>query len=114
MRLIVAYIRPVLEEEVVSALRRVPGITGATLTDARGFGHLGADAPASELLLGTTKRLRVEVLVPDEQAEAVVAALVASAHTGEPGDGRIGVLNVGRAVDITARRELGELSKDHE
>jgi nitrogen regulatory protein P-II 2 len=53
-------------------------------------------------------KVRIEVAVPDEQADRVIDAITASAKTGQIGDGKIFVTNISRAVRI----RTGETNND--
>lgn len=106
MRMIVAYVKPFMAPKVVHALRQVPGLTGATFTEARGFGRgRRTDTLSEEVIAGTADRVRVEVAVPASLEEAVVVAIRDAAHTGKRGDGKIFVLSVERGVRISTGEE---------
>lgn len=106
MKMVIAFIQPFMAPDVVHALHRVPGLTGATFTDVKGFGRgRPTDQPSSEVLLGTADRVRVEVVVHEDVEDAVVRAIGEAAHTGNRGDGKIYVLAVDRAVRIATAEE---------
>ena len=106
MRMIVAFIQPFVAADVVNALHRVPGLTGATFAEVQGFGRgRPSDVPTSEVLYGTADKVRVEIMVRDELETSVVAAIRTAAHTGNRGDGRIYVLPVDRAVRVATGEE---------
>lgn len=109
MKMVIAFVQPFMATDIAHALQRVPGLTGATFTDVKGFGRgRPADAPTSEVLYGTSAKVRVEVIVHDEIEESVVRAIQEAAHTGNRGDGKIYVLPVDRALRIaTAQKEDG-------
>lgn len=91
---ITAYIRPHKLEEVKTALAE-KGVTGITVSDARGTGN--SEEPSDWLLgqeyvVSLPARLKLETVVSDEMREEVIEAILASAHTGRPGDGKIFVL----------------------
>jgi nitrogen regulatory protein P-II 1 len=102
MRKIEAVIQPYKLEDVQAALVAV-GVQGMTVTEVRGFGHqkgrtghyLGSDF-AIEFL----PKVKVEVVVPAEDAERVVAAIADAARTGKVGDGKIFVTSVEEVVRI--------------
>jgi nitrogen regulatory protein P-II 1 len=104
MKLIIAYIRPSKEESVREALHSVPGLTGASFSDVRGFGrgrgHSSAEAE-HEAVVGTLPRIRVEVMVSDTAHQAAERAIATAAHTGQRGDGKIYVLPIGSARRIS-------------
>lgn len=106
MKQIIAFVQPFMATDVVHALHQVPGLTGATFTDVKGFGRgRPTDVPTAEVLYGTAAKVRVEVVVHDELADAVVDAIREAAHTGKRGDGKIYVLPVDRAVRVATGEE---------
>ena len=109
MRMVIAFVQPFMAPQVVGALHQVPGLTGATFTDAHGFGRgRPTDAPTSEVLYGTAAKVRIEVMVRDDLEEVVVRAIREAAHTGNRGDGKIYVLPVARALRIATDEEGDE------
>lgn len=100
MKTIVAFIRPAKEEAVREALHDVPGVTGASFSDVRGFGR-GRSHEGAKDLVGVAPRVRVEVIVNDHVAEAVESAIATAAHTGHRGDGKIYVLPLATARRIS-------------
>ena len=106
MKLIIAYVQPFKAPRVVQALHEISGVTGATFTDARGFGRgRTTRRPDAEELFGAAQRLRVELVVHDELEDAVVSSIREAAHTGNRGDGKIYVVPVARAVRIATGEE---------
>ena len=103
MKMIVAYVQPFMAKDVVHALHQIPGVTGASFTDARGFGgERPPDASVPEVIYGTAEKTRVEVVVRDSLEDQVVSAIRLSARTGARGDGKIFVLDVSRAVKVNS------------
>ena len=102
MKLVIAYVQEHVADRVLAALHAVPGITGATVFDARGFGrgHV-TDRATPEVLFGLGPRLRVEVAIDDSLQSAVVRAIEVTARTGHRGDGKIIVVPVTDAVRIS-------------
>lgn len=103
MKMILAFVPPFHLDRVTRALERVEGFTGMTVTRAEGFGREKVEEEARnarEQLDDFTPTVRVEAVVPDERAEAVVQAVLAAAHTGVRGDGKIFVLPVDDGVRI--------------
>lgn len=107
MRMIVAYVHPFMASQVMEALHQLPGVSGASFSESKGFGRgrSAVDAPESEELYGTTDKVRVEVVVRDEIEDAVVQAIRGAAHTGNRGDGKIFVLQVAKALRIATNDE---------
>jgi nitrogen regulatory protein P-II 1 len=97
-----AIIKPFKLDEVKDALDKV-GVTGITITEAKGFGRQKGH---TELYRGAEYRVeflptvKIEILVDDAKATAVVDAIVDAARTGRIGDGKIFVSPVDEAVRI--------------
>jgi nitrogen regulatory protein PII len=101
MKMIVAYVQPFMAKDVVHALHQIPGVTGASFTDARGFGgERRSDIPVPEVIYGTAEKTRVEVVVRDSLEDQVVDAIRLAARTGARGDGKIFILEVSRSVKV--------------
>lgn len=93
MKKIEAFIQPFMIDRVVRALQRIDGLPGLVISDARCVNaECGHDQP------DVNKRL--EVMVADEQAEAVIEAIATNARTGKPGDGGIFVMPIEQTVII--------------
>jgi nitrogen regulatory protein P-II 1 len=102
MKKIEAIIKPYKLEEVRDALGDA-GIAGMTVTEVRGFGRQKGHTElfrGSEYAVDFLPKIRVEIVVTDEDAEAAVAAVVRGARTGKIGDGKIFVVNIDEAVRI--------------
>jgi len=105
VKTIVAFIRPSKEEPVREALHDLNGVSGATFSDVRGFGrgrgHDHSPGSSDEAVVGTLPKVRVEVMVSADHADAVAAAIAAAARTGNRGDGKVYVLPVESALRIS-------------
>jgi nitrogen regulatory protein P-II 1 len=95
MKLILAFIPPEHLDKLLDDLdeHELPGLT---VSEARGFGQHDRDFTDVEL----PPKLRLEIVCPDEDTEAIVNAIYKSAHTGQRGDGKIFILPVADAVRI--------------
>ena len=105
MVLISAYVRPHKLEEVKTALSVLP-ISGLTTTDARGSGNKPEDAVeffGQQILVALPVRSKVEIACEESLAESVIEKIQESAHTGQPGDGKIFVEKLQDAVRIRTR-----------
>lgn len=101
MKLVIAYVQPFVGDRVIDALRAVPGVTGATFAEVRGFGRgHTVESPTPETLFGSGEHLRLEVAIADGIEDAVVRAITRAAHTGHRGDGKVLVLPVSSATQI--------------
>ncbi len=103
MKEIKAVVQQFMTNKVIDSLREFDHLPGVTVSTVRGFGRRAHDvAPASGTAGGEneTSMTKIEVVVPDELAEAVVGVILASAHTGHAGDGKIFVSPVEQVVRI--------------
>ncbi len=110
MRLITAIIKPFKLDDVKTALRD-HGVAGMTVTEVQGFGRQRGHTEVyrgQEYTIDFVPKVRLEVLVDDDEVEAVVAAIVGSARTDKIGDGKIWVT----AVDSVVRIRTGERDQD--
>jgi len=106
MKLITAVIKPFKLEDVKSALSDI-GVHGMTVSEVQGFGRQGGHSETyrgTEYRVTFTPKTRIEVLVDEGAAEAVVDAIIESARTEKIGDGKIWVT----PVETLARIRTGE------
>lgn len=102
MKLIVAAIKPFKLDEVREALVEL-GISGMMVTEIKGF---GAQAGHTEIYRGAEydvnflPKMKLEIVVAQDMAEDVVAAVAKSAQTGKIGDGKIFTLDVASAMRV--------------
>jgi len=104
MKLVTAFIKPQKLSDVTLALHEIEGLTGASVSDVRGFGRGRAkDAPdrVREEAGDFVPHVRLEIVCSDELVEQVVATIEENAHTGLRGDGKIYVWNVEQSVRIS-------------
>ena len=109
MKLIMAIIKPFKLEEVRDALTGI-GVQGATVSEVKGFGRQKGQTEiyrGAEYTTTFLPKVKVEVVVPDEVADQAVEAIQKTASTGNIGDGKIFVLDIGAAVRIRTG-ETGE------
>ena len=105
-----AIIKPFKLDDVKEALNAV-GIKGLTITEVRGFGRQRGHTElyrGSEYVVDFLPKVKIEVVVPEAQAEEVVQAIVAAARTGRIGDGKVFVI----PVDDIVRIRTGERGED--
>ena len=105
MKEIKAIIQPFMADHVISALRALPGVPGVTVSEVKGFGRGRAlgDTEADENAIFGVKRIKIEIVVPDELVEQVLGVITERAHTGKPGDGKIFIHTVDEVVRIRTR-----------
>ena len=102
MKLITAIIKPFKLDDVREALSEI-GVQGMTVTEVKGFGRQKGHTElyrGAEYVVDFLPKLKLEIVVADDQAEKVVVALQESCQTGKIGDGKIFVLPVDDAVRI--------------
>ena len=103
-------VKPHVLEAVKDALVGV-GISGLTVTEARGFGRQGGHTETyrgAEYQVDFVPKAKIEVLVETENAQKVVDTIMSTAQTGKIGDGKIWVTDVGQALRI----RTGEMGSD--
>lgn len=106
MKLVTAVIQPHRLDAVKSALEAA-GVRGMTVSEASGYGRQKGHTEVyrgAEYTVDLIPKVRVEVLVESEDAEAVTAAVVAAAQTGRIGDGKVWTV----PVDSVTRVRTGE------
>jgi nitrogen regulatory protein P-II 1 len=97
-----AIIRPFKLDEVKIALVNA-GIVGMTVSEVRGFGRQKGQTEryrGSEYTVEFLQKLKLEIVIEDNQVEMVVEKLTAAARTGEIGDGKIFVSPVDQIIRI--------------
>jgi nitrogen regulatory protein P-II 2 len=110
MKIVMAIIKPFKLEEVRDALTAI-GVHGLTVTEVKGYGRQKGHTEiyrGAEYAVSFLPKLKIEVAVNAEVADKVVEAIVASARTGQIGDGKIFVYDLDSAVRI----RTGEKDKD--
>ena len=110
MKLVTAIIKPFKLDEVRDALTAI-GVHGMTVTEVKGYGRQKGHTEiyrGAEYAVNFLPKLKIEVGIADNQEDKVVEAITAAAKTGQIGDGKIFVNNVGRAVRI----RTGETDND--
>ncbi len=102
MKQITAVIKPFKLEEVRESLADV-GVSGLTVTEVKGFGRQKGHTElyrGAEYVVDFLPKVKVEVVVKDEDVDRVVEAIVAAAKTGKIGDGKIFVTPVEQVILI--------------
>jgi nitrogen regulatory protein P-II 1 len=102
MKLVLAYIAPFKLEEVRDAVKAA-GVSGMTVTPVEGFGRQSGHTEnyrGAEYEVAFAPKIRLEILVDDSMATAVVKAIEDGARTGAIGDGKIAVLEVADVIRI--------------
>ncbi|MEK0178489.1 P-II family nitrogen regulator [Microcoleus anatoxicus] len=102
MKKVEAIIRPFKLDEVKIALVNA-GIVGMTVSEVRGFGRqkgMTERYRGSEYTVEFLQKLKVEVVVENDQVDMVVDKIIAASRTGEIGDGKIFISSVEQIIRI--------------
>ena len=103
MKEIKAIIQPYMLDIVCDALGQIDGLPGLTISQVQGFGKtraVGAEDVVEEDGRAFARKTKLEVVVTDDMASAVVDAIARAARTGKPGDGKIFTYEVSDVVQI--------------
>ena len=110
MKKIEAIIKPFKLDDVKEALTEI-GVIGMTVMEVRGFGRQKGHTEmyrGTEYAVDFVPKVKVEVVVSDAALQTVIDTILRTAQTGQIGDGKIFVTDVGRAVRI----RTGETDND--
>ena len=110
MKKIEAIIKPFKMDEVREALSEV-GVTGLTVTEVKGFGRQKGHTElyrGAEYVVDFLPKVKIEIVVADEQVDRCIEAITNAARTGKIGDGKIFVTTVEKIVRI----RTGEMDND--
>lgn len=110
MKLLTAIVKPHRLEDVKEALQSF-GVTGMTISEASGYGRQRGHSEVyrgAEYSIDLVPKLRIEILLDDEDVPDVTDVIVKSAHTGRIGDGKIWTT----AVENVVRVRTGERGPD--
>ncbi|HEX6858783.1 MAG TPA: P-II family nitrogen regulator [Caulobacteraceae bacterium] len=102
MKLIIAVIKPSRLDAVLEAVTEV-GASGLTVTEVRGYGRQKGKTEVyrgAEYEVKLLPKVKLEIAVPGDIANAVVEAITRTANTGKIGDGKIFVLDLEKAIRI--------------
>jgi nitrogen regulatory protein P-II 1 len=102
MKKLEAIIQPFKLEEVKQALQDF-GVDGMTIMEVRGHGRQKGHTEVyrgQEYSVDLLPKLKLEIVVPSDRFEEVLATLIAAARTGKIGDGKVFVYDVADAVRI--------------
>jgi nitrogen regulatory protein P-II 1 len=107
MKKIEAVIKPFKLDDVREALSEV-GVTGMTVTEVKGFGRQKGHTElyrGAEYNVDFLPKVKVELIVTNEQVERCIEAIMNTAQTGKIGDGKIFVFDVERVIRIRTGEE---------
>jgi nitrogen regulatory protein P-II 1 len=110
MKLVTALVKPFKLDDVKETLKEL-GVPGITVSEARGFGRQRGHTEVyrgAEYTVEFVPKVRIEILVEDEDAKRVMDAIVESARTGKIGDGKVWLSDIGAVIRI----RTGEMGAD--
>ena len=110
MKKIEAVIKPFKLDDVREALSEI-GITGMTAIEVKGFGRQKGHTElyrGAEYVVDFLPKVKVDIIINDDQLDRCVEAITEAARTGKIGDGKIFVSNIERVVRI----RTGEMDGD--
>ncbi len=102
MKLVTAVIKPHKWEDVRTALEAI-GVRGMTVSEVSGYGRQKGHTEVyrgAEYDIALVPKVRIEIVVDEGDADAVVDAVVGAAQTGRIGDGKVWVAPVERLVRV--------------
>ena len=102
MKKIEAIIKPFKLEEVKDALASIE-VTGMTVSEVKGYGRQQGHSElyrGAEYVVDFLPKIKLEVVVADEQLEKVLSTITEAAKTGKIGDGKIFVTNIEKVIRI--------------
>jgi nitrogen regulatory protein P-II 1 len=110
MKKIEAVIKPFKMDDVREALSEV-GVSGMTVTEVKGFGRQKGHTElyrGAEYNIDFLPKVKIELIVANEQLERCIEAIMNTAQTGKIGDGKIFVSDVERVIRIRTGEENEE------
>ncbi len=110
MKKVEAIIKPFKLEDVKDALAEI-GITGMTVSEVKGYGRQKGHSElyrGAEYVVDFLPKVKMEMVVSDDQVEQVTETIVEAARTGKIGDGKIFVSDIEKIVRI----RTGETDKE--
>ena len=110
MKKIEAIIKPFKLDEVKEALHEV-GIQGITVIEAKGFGRQKGHTElyrGAEYVVDFLPKVKIEVVLDDDQVDEAIEAIIDAAKTDKIGDGKIFVSSIEQAIRIRTRESGSE------
>jgi nitrogen regulatory protein P-II 1 len=110
VKLVTAIVKPHKLDEVKGALQEL-GVQGLTVTEVRGYGRQRGHTEVyrgAEYTVEFVPKVKLEVVVADEQVGDVLDTIIKEAQTGQVGDGKVWVSTVEKLVRIRTGEEDGD------
>ncbi len=109
MKKVETIIKPFKLDDVKESLTDI-GVSGMTITEVKGFGRQKGHTEiyrGAEYIVDFLPKIKIEVVVSDDQVHEVIEAIQEAAHTGRIGDGKIFISTIDEAVRIRTK-ETGD------
>ncbi len=110
MKLVTAIVKPFKLEDVKEALKTID-VQGLTVSEVQGFGRQRGHTEVyrgAEYIVDLVPKVRLDLVVSDEDVDLVLETVEAAARTGKIGDGKVWVT----AVESMVRIRTGETGPD--
>ena len=110
MKIVVAIVKPFKVDDVKTAVQDF-GVQGLTMTEVQGFGRQRGHTEVyrgAEYTIDFVPKVKLEILVDDDDAQRVADTIIESARTGKIGDGKVWILPVEGLIRI----RTGEAGSD--
>ena len=110
MKLVSAVIKPFKLDDVRAALSEI-GVQGVTVTEVKGFGRQKGHTElyrGAEYVVDFLPKVKIEVVLGDDQVDSAIEAIIGAAKTDKIGDGKIFVSDISQAIRI----RTGESGED--
>ena len=107
MKKVEAIIKPFKLDDVREALSDV-GVTGLTVSEVKGFGRQKGHTElyrGAEYVVDFLPKIKLEIVLSEEQVEICIEAITKAAHTGRIGDGKIFVTSIEQVIRIRTGEE---------
>ena len=107
MKMVMAVIKPFKLDEVKEALQEI-GVQGLSVVEVKGFGRQKGHTElyrGAEYVVDFLPKVKIEVVLPDDQVENAIDAILEAAKTDKIGDGKIFVSTVDQAIRIRTGEE---------
>jgi len=107
MKKVEAIIKPFKLDDVRESLSEI-GITGMTATEVKGFGRQKGHTElyrGAEYVVDFLPKVKIEIVISDEQVDRCIEVITSAARTGKIGDGKIFVTSVEKIVRIRTGEE---------
>jgi|TARA_Y100000739_G_C20510025_1_gene419078 nitrogen regulatory protein P-II 1 len=102
MKKVEAIIKPFKLDEIKEALHDI-GLQGITVLEAKGFGRQKGHTElyrGAEYVVDFLPKVKIELIIEDQQLDSAIEAIQKAAHTGRIGDGKIFISQIEDAIRI--------------